>query len=99
MFGRAAEEAEQSQARASQGVSVRLRVLRGASNGAAQEARSPLNAHVADGGGRRSDEDDAFLFARLCELRVLRQKAITGVHSLKKEKKKTTTENSACEIV
>lgn len=32
---------------------------------------SPLNAHVTDGGGRRSDEDDAFLFARLCKLCVL----------------------------
>lgn len=47
-----------------------------------QKRALPLNAHVAYSGGRRSDEDDAFLFARLCKLGVLRQKAVTWVHGL-----------------
>lgn len=70
---------------APQGVSFRFRFCV-AFSGRQSETRLPLNAHVTDGGGRRSDEDDAFLFARLCKLCVLRQKAITGVHSLKMKK-------------
>lgn len=30
----------------------------------------PFDAHVSDGRGRRPDEDDAFLFTRLCKLCV-----------------------------
>lgn len=52
-----------------------------------REVVLPLNAHVPDGGGRWADEDDALLLTSLSKLGVLRQEAITRMHSLNEKKK------------